>query len=505
MENWSEKKKLNWLILCGINFFVIMLTCRLMLNIHFSPDTYDIWTTSDNNVDVHLRDGRFITAALYQLLAILGANVAKCQSIFTVIFIITISFVVTTLTYAAKQYLKDNDYGKIIGVDAAFLLIFHNAFIAEWYLFPESLLMYSVCMLGMAGAVLLYIRTIECKSIRDIAINICGCFVLLIIALGTYQVSIGMYISLLFIFIFINDKLEVNKKIVYAGIGLFIGTINCVLNIVIVKLLTVLHVMQPTPRGAALNITAILNNIKSIIASQGKILCGHNLFKPYTLIAYFGILLIVTCITTYRQKVEWKKIVIAIVFTLCIYIGSYIPHFVSSDFWLSQRTLVPMFGVYSFLIIAIVSIEKKKSIQYFVTMVAVIFVLDNSVLMNDIFSNHLSMDNFDVAYAKEINHYIEKYTEETGLEVNFLSIARDENPTWSYEGIKYVTYDINVKNILRSWSNIGLINTANNTNYSAKEMDDKIWQEYFEGKDWNQFEPEEQIVFDGDTAYIVIY
>ena len=68
-----------------------------MLNVHFSPDTYDCWTTSDNNVDVHLRDGRFITAAIYQILSGLNINVAKNQTIFTLIFMITFVVLITIL------------------------------------------------------------------------------------------------------------------------------------------------------------------------------------------------------------------------------------------------------------------------------------------------------------------------------------------------------------------------------------------------------------------------
>ena len=60
-----------------------------------------------------------------------------------------------------------------------------------------------------------------------------------------------------------------------------------------------------------------------------------------------------------------------------------------------------------------------------------------------IFSNHLAMDDFDIAYAKEVQSYIQKYTERTGNEIRYLAIGRDSDPTWSYNGIKYVSYDMN--------------------------------------------------------------
>ena len=36
-------------------------------------------------------------------------------------------------------------------------------------------------------------------------------------------------------------------------------------------------------------------------------------------------------------------------------------------------------------------------------------------------------------------------------------------------------------------------------------MPEDILAEYFEGKDWDSFVSDEQMVFDGDTLYIVTY
>ena len=77
------------LILFFVNVLIVFLACGLMLNQHFSADTFDILFTSDNNVDVHLRDGRFITALLYKLLAADGINAAKSQSLFVFLFMLT--------------------------------------------------------------------------------------------------------------------------------------------------------------------------------------------------------------------------------------------------------------------------------------------------------------------------------------------------------------------------------------------------------------------------------
>ena len=125
--------------------------------------------------------------------------------------------------------------------------------------------------------------------------------------------------------------------------------------------------------------------------------------------------------------------------------------------------------------------------------------------MEDIFSNHLAMDDLDTAYAEAINNYIADYSEKNGDKITHVALAWDEQVTWSYDGIDYVSYDLNTRNILRSWTNVPLINYANHTDYQKADMDPDVWEEFFAGKNWDSFLPEEQIVFRNHTAYIVIY
>ena len=439
----------KYLIIFIMNLFIIFLTCNLMLNVHFSPDTYDCWTTTDNNVDVHLRDGRFITAAIYQILSDLNINIAKNQMIFTLIFMITLAVLVTILTNIVERYFEQKDLIKLSIIDTSFLLIFHNGFIAEWYLFPEVMLMYTISLTGAVLSSIMFIKV--CESNKRFSklgygsISFCS----LLISLGTYQVSIGIYVTLILIFIFLNPDTSVIKKLANAIWGLIFGAFQCFLNIGIVKVLVYLHIMKPTYRGANFQINVIFENIRKIIEHQGEIISGHHVL-PYFAFALYGVILLLILINNYKEKIKFKTLVLAVLFTGIIYVGSYIPHIVTSDFWLSQRTLVPIFGAFSFLAIACAINCSKKIIVNILSVTMMSFILLNSIVMENIFSNHLAMDDFDISYAKAINTYILNYSIEHDVNINYLAIGRDSNPTWSYDGIKFVSYDINVKNILRS-------------------------------------------------------
>ena len=143
--------------------------------------------------------------------------------------------------------------------------------------------------------------------------------------------------------------------------------------------------MPPTPRGANLSLKAICDNMLAIMSHQKEIWSGHHIYPRYALVGYL--------------------VILVLLFVAIIYVGSYIPHFVSSDFWLSQRTLVPIFGLYSFLAIVCAVNCNIKRILYTILFVILTFLMLNSLLMEGIFSNHLAMDDFDIAYAKDVQSY----------------------------------------------------------------------------------------------------
>lgn len=492
------------LILFFVNVLIVFLACGLMLNQHFSPDTHGMWNMTDNDVSSHLRNGRFVTALISKLLAAVGINVARLQSALVLLFMLTAAALAAHLSCRILRTIEREDVFALVGTNAAMLLLFHNAFLAEWYIFGECMLMYAVSIACAVWSVLAYRRLVFARggeAVRHIAVS----FLALTLSLGTYQVSIGIYVGLLLIFVFI-EKADIRKKLLLAAGGLSLGAFACVINLLIVKLLTWMHIMPPTERGAALDISVILSNLFSLIAKQPEIWRGYGVFPAYMLPVFFLATAGLFLFFAIRRRIPRSAVWLAIVFSLCIYVGSFIPHLVAAEFWVSHRTLVPLFAVFSFWIIAFFSVEPiSLPERRIAASLALVFLLGNSLLMEDIFSNHLAMEKQDTAYAKAIGDCIADYSGKTGDAITHVALAWDEYPTWSYDGIEYVSYDLNTRNILRSWSNVPLINYANHTDYQKADMDPDVWEEFFAGKNWDSFLPEEQIVFRNHTAYIAIY
>ena len=71
---------------------------------------------------------------------------------------LTVAFLAMALSYFAMQRMGRDETSTLVAVNAGFLLIFHNAFIAEWYLFPEVMLMYAISVSSAVLAVLAYLH-----------------------------------------------------------------------------------------------------------------------------------------------------------------------------------------------------------------------------------------------------------------------------------------------------------------------------------------------------------
>ena len=181
----------KWLVLFFVNVLIVFLACGLMLNLHFSPDTHGMCNMTDNDVSSHLRNGRFVTALISKLLAAVGINVARSQSALVLLFMLTVAALAALLACRVVQIIGREDDLTLAGTDAAMLLLFHNAFLADWYIFGESMLMYAVSIACAVWSVLAYRRVASAKR-AEILRHISASFLALTLSLGTYQVSIGI-------------------------------------------------------------------------------------------------------------------------------------------------------------------------------------------------------------------------------------------------------------------------------------------------------------------------
>ena len=491
-----------WLFVFIINLTVIMLTYALLLQPHFSADTYDIFVTHDNNVDVHLRDGRFITAICYWILAKIGINVARQQTVFVLIFIVLTAFLITFLTRYVLLHSKRKEWKILLVTDMSFTLLFCNVFIGEWYLWPEVMLMYAIALCTAIFSAINMFEAFDSKHINFI--KMLKALLLLFISLGSYQVTISIYIVLLMILLLVKEKFNLSKYFIKSSFyGLLAGELSCFINLFTVKLITIIGIMKPTTRGTSFSVADILYNLKEILRVQVSIWKNADRLLPDYLFVIFFLVLAIILFFSCQNKL--KQFIFICIILVIEYLAVFIPHYVSANIWIKPRTLVGIFGIFTTILLAIIYQTKNFKIYTMLSILGFMFIATNIFNVWGIAYNHLKMDKLDVQYAQNIQKFIEEYEKEKNIKIENLALCLDEQPTWSYPGVNYVSYDINVKNILRDWAFVPLMNARNNKNYKKTDMSEEIYNKYFKTRNWDNFEPDDQIIFSGNTAYVCIY
>lgn len=187
---------------------------------------------------------------------------------------------------------------------------------------------------------------------------------------------------------------------------------------------------------------------------------------------------------------------------------TFAPHIIASVVWLAPRTMPGIFHVLTFLTIAIaVKIDAKEDKRLCGLTVGAmcLFLALNAYSAAGIVTNNIATNRLDENYAREIETRIEEYQNSTGNEIYKIATVNDENPTYSYEGIQYVTHDMNIRGLVVSWGDVNLINYYCDKNYEKVPMPDEIYDAYFKGKDWSVFDLDAQTVFVDDTLYLAMY
>ena len=128
--------------------------------------------------------------------------------------------------------------------------------------------------------------------------------------------------------------------------------------------------------------------------------------------------------------------------------------------------------------------------------------LNANVLVTDLYTSN----RLDQNYVMNVEAQVEKYERETGILVQKVGICTDEKVRhyWT-EYIDFYNYNINERCTAEDWSFDMVWKRFTNRIYEKIKVPEEIYEQYFAQKDWDSFDAEEQMIFDGDTLYIAIY
>lgn len=394
------------------------------------------------------------------------------------------------------------------------LFAFINPFMIETYMYGAFDWGIGICLVVLGSYCL-------CKD-RIILAMFFG-----FLGVSTYQsnVYIMMIISVYYVFFcYLTAKLDTRKFIIQEIKYIFISMSIAVINVIIQKIgVLIIDAISEDNRK--------MTPIKNVDVSQmglNKIVECYQSMKAvfrnlYGMISYsklalllFAILLnIFIILVSYKTK----KSSLFFSFTCVNILAMMAPFSFGLVTWVSypQRTMLSLFFVLCFMCIFFIIASEiledsvktaRKTVLLFLISLFVFVYCNTQVCITDAYASQ-ALDKYE---AKLIGRLIKDYEKENNCEISIVAtcgggdgkiggtyvheeLLKEYDYTYPYAKITYPT-----------WSQAGYLNYINGTCYDMRAMTDEEIDTIFKDvKSKGYFEPNEQMVFRGNTLYWMIY
>ena len=484
----NNKEKILQFIISLLFFFC---TYGILTSNHFALDTY--FCCAYEQVTPNLQSGRWLGAIIFALLNNNGIYAGNMQGILTIIHIILVSFSASLLFWTVIEEINSKNKYTNYGICGAVYLTFCNVFYLELFLFSENGLTMGLGILFCTLAIysfLKYHNTLKGKLLS---------FVLLFLSLGIYQAFLGVFIPWGLIIIFCND-MQTNKVRIKTILNIIIiGGVASICNIVILKFLIRIGIANGSTRQPVLSLFHIFSNAKEILKHQKEIwISAYNFLPKGILIFIILVSLFVIWKTDFKKSILYSSGILC-----CSIIVLFAAHLLTPDVWMPPRTIIGVFAIIASLLCAAIAITKKY--KYILSIIVILVICVNVIQIQKISANHFASNRLDQEYAKIIQKAINDYESTSGNIIKYIAATNDTEPTWFYEGIQYVSHEINNRAYAVSWADVEILNYYSKRNYIKIPMDKEIYNKYFKNKNWNYFNADKQLIFDNETLYWIKY
>lgn len=218
-----------------------------------------------------------------------------------------------------------------------------------------------------------------------------------------------------------------------------------------------------------------------------------------------NIILIITFISlillkTKKEMIMQYVLLLIVSFTICI-----VPMFLFNT-GICGRVNEPLAMIWGASLIILLAqttnISEGKRTNFIYGLVIISFIINNIFIMQNI-TEHIASNRVEENMGKTIKYAIEKYEEETGNTITKFSYAYDQNPQQYAVGIKPIG-SLTERKLACSWSISQAINFYCERKLEKVRMPIEIYTEKMIDKDDTEFS-EDQLVFEGDTLYMLVY
>lgn len=262
-------------------------------------------------------------------------------------------------------------------------------------------------------------------------------------------------------------------------------------------------------KDASLDIGNLLEHLHNILLTIKKILLEFYDMLPRNCLLYFAVLLLIPAsVYLFRQR-NYLKIIKMAAMLLAVIIVPFGFGIVTPVLWYAQRTVLAVFWGISILLLLIMKyISGCQALRNYTFVVTGIFALIVLFYTETCITDSFINQGISRSEAIAIQNEIIRYEDTSGQKVDTIVSRIGPGVNWVNNGLLlsygWITY--NQRMVVDSWAQGGYINYVNNTDYQCREMTEEEFAMYFENyRDWNSYVPSDQLHFEENVLYWVIY
>jgi len=378
-------------------------------------------------------------------------------------------------------------------------LFYINGLFTENFMFPE-------CFLSFSLAYLLCSLAAYLLAVRER--NIVG-FFLLLAASMLYQAPVAAVPLFLISYWMMQNGGEITRKVLSRGV---VWTFVCLLlaggTTKIGGMLAVRDgqlVKGVNPTGLGQVISSTVRNLMAFGTS------GFHLMPPLFLpLLSWGIPLCLLLYGWHRKKIGRRPFcsvlfaeVFFILLSMSLSIAVYQPNHYAE---VTPRLMYGMYAAQTLFILMTAMFAGERGRRY-LAYFSLLYLCIQIVACNTIMMNHYISNEEDLQVAREAYAQIQYYEQTTGREIKHIAWCTDTNCENKYPNVYYQYGQINER-VLSQTAYCMLVMATDNQRFTDEAlvpMKAEIYDQYFKGKNWDVFLPQEQMIFQGDTLYWCIY
>lgn len=501
LDKIKKLNKKNVILFFSI-FATTLLLCSNFLQMHFSSDTYVLYDLGYMKYpsEYFLLDGRLISTIVCYIGGILNLPIPVYIVAMDFLGILFISIAIYMISKILEKIIKpEKTFTKILLIGASFVLIL-NQFTLEYLLFPES----AVMCLGVLFNVIAVKIMVDNPKYKYLKI-----FLALLVAVFSYQGLLNMFpvlAILVYIVKQIKEKGETKKKVKEFFIEMI--KLAIIVGILLGLSLVAIHVGK-TLLDSNQDRMIHLKDEKAVSLRQETVteymdeLWNKTMYMlPEHINTAILILSIILLISLKTNKWTFIQYIILVIVSFIMCIG---PMFIFNTGICGRvnEPLTMLWGA-SLIIILAQSLNKKegKITNVVYAFIILSFIINNIFIVQNI-SEHIASNRVEDTIGRTIKYELDKYEKQTGNKVTKFSYVYDKKPQQYATGIKQIG-SLTERKLACSWSILQAMNYYCERKFERVKMPTQLYIDKMLDKDYKEFN-EDQLVFEKDTVYLLVY